>query len=292
LRACLPNRTNLAVAGIAAVVAIAGSCVPGVAAALPAVATPSPLAIFVRTFQRLASYPVPAYVVDISTWHVLTADDEYHYTYRYAARTADGMENATPYPVPSKTLPTNARILPEYVGPLAWIVRPVRPATGTARPQIPADVPNLKNIASVFAYRPDYAIERLGIESIDAHTAYHLRLRPYGDELKHNLRELWVDVATFDLWKATFVGSCGPCRGPTTITSVFTPAAQGWVVARYSFQTRCGPLDPATCLFELQTDRIVFVPELPDWLFDEAAYMARAKAKEPDYLAGVLTAPK
>ena len=137
------------------------------------------------------------------------------------------------------------------------------------------------------AYRPDYTIELLGVEKVDGRPAYHLRLRPFGDPIVHNLREMWADVETFDLWKATFVGKCGPCSHPTEITFVFRPAAGAWIVAQYSFLSGCGALDPSTCSFEMQTDDIVFVPDLPDWLFDKAAYAARAKAKAPDLLAGV-----
>ena len=35
----------------------------------------------------------------------------------------------------------------------------------------------MKIIATVVAYRPDYAIDLRGIESIDGHPSYHLRLR-------------------------------------------------------------------------------------------------------------------
>lgn len=243
-----------------------------------------------RAFARLEAYPIPPYIVEISTWHVRDAVGENRYSYRFAVRTSDGMENATSYPIPGKALPSHATIDSQFVGPLAWLVRPVRSAKSAPDAQIGPDVPNLKNIASVVAFRPDYAIDLVGVESVDGHQVYHLRLRPYGDASKHNLRELWVDVATFDLWKATFVGSCAPCAGPTTITSVFTPAAGAWIVAHYSFLSGCGGLDASTCAFDLRNDAVVFVPELPDWLFDKAAYMIRARANEPDFLATVIDA--
>ena len=43
--------------------------------------------------------------------------------------------------------------------------------------------------------------------------------------------------------------------------------------------------------YEILTNKIVFVPSLPDWLFDEAAYRAHQRAHEPDYLAPIIDPP-
>jgi hypothetical protein len=247
----------------------------------------SPNQIFVRTIQRLESYPVPAYVIDNSTWHIHSDQGETHFADRYATRTSDGMQNTVAYPIGEK-LP-GALIREQYVGPLAWIVRPVAPRTAAAA-ALP-DVPDLKNIASVTAYRPDYAIDLVGVESIDGHPVYHLVLKPYGDAVAHNLRDLWADTGTFDLWKARFVGTCAPCLGSTEITSQFTPAAGTWMVRQYAFSQRCSMSPYDACQFDVAANNVVFVPALPDWLFDESAYARHMKAQEPDYLATLIHGP-
>jgi hypothetical protein len=288
------RRLSLALAAILSAFAAGGAFACGEDTPSPRASPPSPATIFVDAIQRLESYPIPAYVVTNATWVVHGEYGDQEYAWRFATRSSDGMENASAYPI-AKTLPVNAGIFPEKVGPLAWALRPNGGSSAPLRAHaMPPDVPDLKTIASVVAYRPDYKIELVGVErDRRGHDAYHLRLRPYGDALKHNLREMWVDVATSDLWRATFVGACGPCSGPTEITSWFGPVSGAWVVERYTFLSRCGEtmVDPATCEFDLQSNAIVFLPDLPDWLFDEAAYREHAKAREPDYLAQYIAHP-
>jgi hypothetical protein len=273
----------------AATLFFGGTCAGAVAQDAPGDSAPSPDAIFFRTFQRLESYPVPAYVVEISTWHVHTESQEFQFRWRYATRTVDGMTNSTRYPVRGKSLPVNAFVVPQSVGPLAWAVRP---AAAALRDQLPAafpDVPNLKNIASVVAYRPDYKIELAGVDSIDGHPSYHLRLHPYGDATKHNLRELWVDEQTFDLRRAHFFGKCGPCNGLNDIEASFVPAAGTWIMSEEKFVSGCGSGRTDICRFDLLTDDVAFVSGMPDWLFDIGAYREHAQRGEQDYLAGLLT---
>jgi hypothetical protein len=278
---------------VAAALLFGDTCAGASAQAAPlATPSPSPNQIFLRAFQRMESYPMPAYVISIDSWHVRTAAKEYVYRWRYATRTSDGMINSTRYPVEGNALPANAFISAEILGPFAWALRPAPPAEHQPQPAALPDVPNLKTIASVVAYRPDYAIDLLGIESIDGHPSYHLRLRPYGDPLKHNLRELWVDEQTFDLWRAHYLGQCGPCNGPNDITVSFQPAAGTWIVTNEAFVSRCSSSRSDMCRFDLATDDVAFVSGMPDWLFDLAAYREHAKAGEQDYLAGLLSESK
>lgn len=48
-------------------------------------------------------------------------------------------------------------------------------------------------IATVVAYKRDYAITLLGREAIDGHTCYHLHLTPTHNPGHYRLRELWLD---------------------------------------------------------------------------------------------------
>jgi hypothetical protein len=244
--------------------------------------SPSPQQIFYSTFKRLLSYPAPAYLIELSTWHSISPGGaEGNFTWRYAVRGSDGMENYTAYRPSARTLPDRSWVHTGFVGPLAWLVRPP-PASPHATPIPDApDVPDLKTIASVTAYRPDYSITLAGIETVQGHRTYHLSLSPYGDGVKHNLRDLWSDVETYDLWAARYLAKCGFCEAPRATT----------VVKLATFENPCGNAGSPPCIFEILTDKIVFVPSLPDWLFDEAAYRAHQQAHEPDYLAPIIDPP-
>ncbi|MBV8198137.1 MAG: hypothetical protein JO263_08375, partial [Candidatus Eremiobacteraeota bacterium] len=226
-----------------AAIALAGTTSP----ARPA-AAPSPLAqIIDATFARLQSYPVPPYAIWTATWHITqtpmgydtgsTSGVEGH---RYAVRLSDGMENVSD-PIPNGKLPP-ALILPEFLGPFAWTLRTsvrVPPANGVS---MMPDVEGLKTIARVVAFaQPAYALanstnQRPPVEEVDGHPSYHLELRPLNAPRKHNLRDLWIDIATHDLWKAHFVGNYAPDpRAPvsrTDVTVYFREVVGCWVVTR------------------------------------------------------------
>jgi hypothetical protein len=278
---------------VAAALLFGETCAGASAQAAPlATPSPSPNQIFVRAFQRLESYPTPSYVISIESWHVRSAAKEYVYRWRYATRTSDGMMNSTRYPVQGNKLPPNAFVTPGILGPFSFMLRPALQAAHQPQPAAVAEVPDMKIIATVVTYRPDYAIDLRGIESIDGHPTYHLRLRPYGDPLKHNLRDLWVDEQTFDLWRAHYVGQCGPCNGPNDITVTFQPAAGAWIVTDEAFVSRCSSSRTDACRFDLAMDDVAFISGMPDWLFDLPAYREHAKAGELDYLAGLLSESK
>ena len=213
--------------------------------------------------------------------------------HRYAVRLADGMENVSD-PAPNGKLPP-AMIAPEFLGPFAFTTRSsvhVAPR-GNGVTMLP-DVAGLKTIATVVAIaQPAYTIgsteDTPPIEQIDGHEAYHLRLHPRSDPEKHNLRDLWIDVQTHDLWKAHFVGTYRPTPrapvSPTEVTAYFRDVLGCWVVTRavWTYQN-----PPVLFEFDVQNDEIGLPATLPDWLFDEAAYRKHQLAGEPDYLGIVL----
>ncbi len=57
--------------------------------------------------------------------------------------------------------------------------------------------PGLHQIGSVTAFKRDYRVALLGIESIDGRPCYHLALSPLRDAKNYRLRELWVDERTY-----------------------------------------------------------------------------------------------
>jgi hypothetical protein len=205
------------------------------------------------------------------------------------------MENISDPPANGKLPP--AGIEPEFLGPFAWTMRSsvrVAPASG-GEVMMQPDVAGLKTIASVVAVaKPSYAFGRASeasppVENVDGHAAYHLELRPQEEPLKHNLRDLWIDVDTHDLRKAHFVGTYRPVPqapvSPTDVTVYFRNVVGCWVVTR-AVWTYDDP--PISYQFDVQNDEIGLPATLPDWLFDSAAYAKHEAAGEPDYLGLLL----
>jgi hypothetical protein len=82
-----------------------------------------------------------------------------------------------------------------------------RPAPGATLPPAP---PNLAadpiaTIATVSVVDRAYDITLAGIETIDPHRCYHLRLRPLRDPQNYPLRDVWVDTSTYDVVRLTYV---------------------------------------------------------------------------------------
>ncbi|HEV3152909.1 MAG TPA: hypothetical protein VGZ02_03795 [Candidatus Baltobacteraceae bacterium] len=55
----------------------------------------------------------------------------------------------------------------------------------------------IPEIASVYAYAHDYDITLAGLETIDRHVDYHLKLAPVRAPKRYRLRDLWVDRRTY-----------------------------------------------------------------------------------------------
>jgi len=256
--------------------------------------------IFDAAFRRMQSYPIPNYAVSTDTWHIRQTPMGYYTgsatsieTHRYAFRLSDGMENVSDPNLNGKLPP--AIILPEFLGPFAWSLRSsVRVAPPGGVSMLP-DIEGFKTIATVVAYaKPSYAIvtssdEMPAIEDVNGHQTYHLRLQPRGDAAKHNLRDLWIDTQTYDLWKAHFVGTYAPAPkappSPTDVTVYFKPVLGCWVVA-HALWNYDDP--PVRYDFDLQVDELALPDTLPDWLFDSAEYRRHERAGEPDYIGLLL----
>jgi hypothetical protein len=260
----------------------------------------TPQKIFDSAFRRLQSYPVPPYAVWTATWNIRERPMGYYTgektgieTNRYAVRLSDGMENVSD-PSPSGKLPP-ATIEGEFLGPFAWRMRSsvrVAPAGGV---MMQPDVEGLKTIATVVAIAQSpytFGFTRGGtlpIEAVDGHRAYHLELRPRSDSQLHNLRDLWIDVDTYDLWKAHFVGTYRPAPdAPVSATDVmvnFRNVLGCWVVTRAVWNWDDAPV---SFIFDVTNDEIGLPASLPDWLFDSKQYQRHQEAGEPDYIGELL----
>jgi hypothetical protein len=173
--------------------------------------TPSPMQILSRALERLRSSPVSNYAVWTSYWVINREGDgtssRWRLAERFAERTSDGVQNVVESVPRSGVQLPDANISSVFEGPFAWTLRPTTTVQTMPAPMQP-DVSGLKTIASVTAYAPPaYAVDLMGIiKTQDGHDVYHLRLRPLAEPERHNLRDLWVDVETFDLWEAHLVG--------------------------------------------------------------------------------------
>lgn len=262
----------------------------------------TPQQIFNAAFRRLQSYPVPPYAIWTDTWHIRERPMGYYTgersgveVHRYAVRLSDGMENASDPSADGKLPP--ALIGPEFVGPFGWTLRrSVRVAPAQGGINMMPDIEGLKTIATVVAIAQspyEIALDRLGsipIENVNGHPAYHLQLRPRSEAQRHNLRDLWIDEQTYDVWKIHFVGTYAPFEGappsPTDAVVEFRNVLGCWVVTRAAWNWDDSPM---RFFYEVQSDEIGFPETLPDWLFDEKAYLQHQTAGEPDYLGILLT---
>jgi hypothetical protein len=153
----------------------------------------------------------------------------------------------------------------------------------------------LKSIATVTAVAgPAYRIELAGIEEVADHETYHLRLHPLYDATRHNLRDLWVDTGSYDLWEAHYLGEYQPNpssqRRPSDVTVYFKPIIEYWIVSRTVFNYQ-EHLDSNLSVFDVRTLDIAFPKSLPDWLFDAAEYKQHREARDPDIIKELLETP-
>ncbi|MBV8498935.1 MAG: hypothetical protein JO003_06770 [Candidatus Eremiobacteraeota bacterium] len=256
--------------------------------------------IFDASFRRLQSYPVPPYAVWTATWNIRQRPMGYYTgettsveTHRYAVRLSDGMENVSDA-IPTGKLPP-AEIEPEFLGPFAWTMRSsvrVAPRGGV---MMQPDVEGLKVIATVVAIAQSpygFANTRNGtfpIEDVNGHRSFHLELRPQTEPQRRNLRDLWIDAQTYDLWKAHFVGTYRPVPqapiSPTDVTVYFRDVLGSWVVTRAIWTWDDAPI---AYTFDVTNDEIGLPASLPDWLFDAKEYQRHQDAGEPDYIGQLL----
>lgn len=265
-----------------------------------AVETPSPRQLFVATFRRLKSFPVPAYAVWTTTWLIQFSRGEVvtrttTSQHRYALRTADDIENASD-PARNGRLPS-ALIRPQFLGPFSWTFEHAAPRLRPASAMIPDTQTGLRVIASVIATSiPEYAIELVGTERVYGNETYHLKLTPAHADPRYNLRDLWVDTHSYDLREAHFLGSYSPNAdmptSPSDVTCFFAEVGPYWLATRniftYSGHDFSGQV---LILSDVQVDKMAFPDTLPDWLFESDLYKVHEDSQESDPLVTVLSMP-
>jgi hypothetical protein len=116
-----------------------------------------------------------------------------------------------------------------------------------------------------------YSVKLAGVEIYNAKPVYHLTMHALRDERAHPWKDLWIDMTTFDVWKAhaNASGSQGPAQGNLDATVEFAPVGQYWLVqtAVGDGALHLGPFGDSGH-YEYEFYDFGFPASIPDWYFD------------------------
>jgi len=241
--------------------------------------TLTPDDIFHKAIAATRNNPDPPYITYMMHEIFVHHGRTFTYDYRVWYRT-DGkglMQSASPtrngqaetrfgYPFPSA--PDNNILL--YATPPP----PSSPPPGPIGTPAPGTAPPLLGVQPIVADRY-YDVSLLGLEDYEGHPVYHLGLRAVRDEDQHPWKDLWIDVRSFEVWKAhaSASGRRGPMTGSIDFSVVFAPVGPYWMVAsavgdgegHFGFIGDSGHYEYAFSDFG-------FPATLPDWFFDPKAF--------------------
>jgi hypothetical protein len=122
-----------------------------------------------------------------------------------------------------------------------------------------------------------YSVQLAGLEIIDGRPMFHLTMHALMDEVQHPLKDLWVDVVTFEVWKAHLAahGSKGSMTGSIDAVSEFQPLEGYWVISHMvangegHFGIR---LLGDSAHYEYTFSDFAFPSYVPDWYFDKQKF--------------------
>ncbi len=274
--------------------ALAATLLAQTPAAQPTPSLPPPNDILFKALTRLRSYGTPPYVV-----YVIEENGAYR---RVAFRGSDEMMNDVALPT-GTNLP-DAQIYRAFVGPLSRSVHEAiatptpsgtvaSPSPGaTAQPQANDLESTLKTIAVVSSRGHLYDVKTTGVETIEGHNLYHITLHPRRDPEQNQIRDLWIDTSTYDVWRAAYVQppDVQIVGGEADLTVDFVTVgnyriASSWIAVYHAPGMRTGVYR------QLQVVKMAFPDALPDWLFDEPSYAKRVREHQPDYLGYLFNKP-
>ncbi len=122
-----------------------------------------------------------------------------------------------------------------------------------------------------------YTVQLAGLEIYDGHAVFHLTMQALTDEREHPLKDLWVDIATFEVWKAHVAagGTKGAMTGSVDATSEFEPVSGYWVIKHMvaDGEGHIGiRLIGDSAHYEYTFSAFGFPPYVPDWYFDKQKF--------------------
>lgn len=242
--------------------------------------TPDPVVIYRSALKRLAALSQPAYIDTTMHWKVLAqtpaGDQPSEFDERVLFDSTARRECVlfVPYTTDSRVI-----IGPSYFAPDIWLIhKPKQRQSQATQPDFAPDLSDLKTIAAVVSVaKPSYDITFSGTAPITngGGTAYHLILKPRAEPWKHNLRELWVNSANFNIMRAVLVGDYRPDIGQlleqTTVAEDFGSVGPYWVVIHHTWSYRDAP-NGVTFDYDATAVNMSFPTAIPAWYFDEAQF--------------------
>jgi len=133
---------------------------------------------------------------------------------------------------------------------------------------------DLKSIANVISVaKPSYDSRLIGIDSLTrGGAAFHLSLHPRLDPRKHNLRELWINTANYNIMRAIIEGDYRPTYGDmlrgTFVMEDFGQVGPYWLVIHHVWSYG-DPFSGQTIQFTSTSMAMQFPALLPGWFFDK-----------------------
>ena len=109
-----------------------------------------------------------------------------------------------------------------------------------ARPKPQPSPTGIPEIADVHAVARDYDITLTGIETVDGHADYHLKLRPVRAPKRYRLRDLWIDERTYFTDRLVNDGNFVDGPGPGVMWNV--SFARVWDAPYVQQEVAQGPL--------------------------------------------------
>ncbi len=249
----------------------AAALLMGLATPAPAPST-DPYQIYKRAIEHLVTLPQPGYVVETQHWVAVTGGDNGSSVWdeRAVFDSINRRECVLDVPYTPSEQPT---IGESYFAPDMWLVNHRHPAPPAGETNMAPDLSDLKTIANVVSVAaPSYEIRLIGTDSMThGGSAYHLSLRPKSNPRKHNLRELWIDVANHNIMRAIIEGNYRPSYNmivrDTFVLEDFGMVGPYWLVI-HKVWTYSDPFSGGTIQYNATSLSMSFPTELPDWLFD------------------------
>jgi hypothetical protein len=139
----------------------------------------------------------------------------------------------------------------------------------TAPPNLAPDPFAPPSIATVVSLGRTYDAMLAGVETIGGRPTYHLTLRPLGDPQRLPLRDMWVDVRTFEVDALTYARKANEDAPQGTVHYQFAPAGwqRYWTVARIEAELPVGGNAPVARP-QATLENVALPAAEPAWMFD------------------------
>ena len=240
----------------------------------------SPDEIFHKAIRALRQNPDPPYITYMMHEVFVHHGRSYAYDYRVWYRTdgkglmqdvdsARGGRQDTYFGYPFPSAPDNNILLYATPPPIST---PLPSPQNSAPPGMtPAPLLGVEPVRSDRYYDVSF----VGRENYEGHQVYHLALRAVRDEQAHPWKDLWIDVNSFQVWKAhaNASGSRGPGHGSVDATAEFEQIGPYWLLARATGdgEVHIGFISDSGH-YEYTFSDFGFPASVPDWFFDEKAF--------------------